>query len=279
MEAEWLEQSLINFRKAGRRIHRAEEALYPLCNSLEPVNRYFLEAPVHERAEEFAISPSSTDSRGIIHVGLDEHPYARSGYSLYVPETWNGATPLPLVVALHGGFSHGRDFVWTWLREARSRCFLLAAPSSRGITWSITGPDFDSILLHEMLEYIAARWVLDEKRILLTGLSDGGTYALTRSLEERTPFTAFAVVSGVLPPFNLRHVARRRIYWVHGARDWMFPIWQAKTGYNLLKAADADITQVILPDLYHAYPREHNGAILSWFDPSLALPPAPGEHE
>lgn len=273
IEAEWLEQSLINFRKAGRRIHRAEEVLYPLCGSIAPVNRYFLEPPVHDRAEEFGIPPSPADSRGVIHVGLDEHLYARSGWSLYIPESWDGSRHLPLVVALHGGFSHGRDFIWTWLREARSRRFLLAAPSSRGITWSITGPDVDSVLLHDMLEYAAANWALDEKRILLTGLSDGGTYALTRSLDERSPFTAFAAVSGILPPFNLRHAGGRRIYWVHGARDWMFPIWQAKTGCKLLAGAGADVTQVILPDLYHAYPREHNGAILSWFDPSLAFPP------
>ena len=150
---------------------------------------------------------------------------------------------------------------------------MLAAPSSRGITWSITGPDFDSVLLHDMLNHIRERWTMDAERILLTGLSDGATYALTRSLDERSPFTAYAVVSGILPPFSLRHAGGKRVYWVHGARDWMFPIWQAKTGYKLLTEAGADVTQVILPDLYHAYPREQNDAILTWFDPSLALPP------
>ncbi len=272
-ETERLEQSLLNFRKAGRRICRAEEALYALCGSIAPINRYFLEPPVRERAGEFTIPSSSPSSAGLIHVGLDEYPYARSGYSLYIPESWDGSSPLPLVVALHGGFSHGRDFIWTWLREARSRRFMLAAPSSRGITWSILGPDFDSAMLHDMLDHIKERWAMDEERILLTGLSDGGTYALTRSLDEQSPFTAYAAVSGILPPFNLRYAGEKRIYWVHGARDWMFPIWQAKTGYKLLTEAGADVTQVILPDLYHAYPREHNGAILTWFDPSLALPP------
>jgi phospholipase/carboxylesterase len=150
---------------------------------------------------------------------------------------------------------------------------MLAAPSSRGITWSITGPDFDSVLLHDMLDHIKERWAMDAERILLTGLSDGATYALTRSLDERSPFTAYAAVSGILPPFNLRHAGGKRVYWVHGARDWMFPIWQAKTGYKLLTEAGADVTQTIIPDLYHAYPREHNGAILTWFDPSLSLSP------
>jgi phospholipase/carboxylesterase len=278
-EAEWLEQSLVNFRKAGRRICRAEETLYAFCDSIEPLNRYFLEPPVRERAGEFTAPSPAPASAGLLHLGLEEQPYARSGYSLYIPETWDGVRPRPLVIALHGGFSHGRDFIWTWLREARSRRFLLAAPSSRGITWSITGPDVDSVLLHDMLDHIRKRWALDEERILLTGLSDGGTYALTRSLDEQTFVTAYAVVSGVLPPFNLRYAAGKRICWVHGARDWMFPLWQAKTGYKRLMEAGADVTQVIVPDLYHAYPREQNDCILTWFDPLLALPPAPARHE
>ena len=29
---------------------------------------------------------------------------------------------------LHGGFGHGRDFLWTWLREARSRSPQYALP-------------------------------------------------------------------------------------------------------------------------------------------------------
>ena len=52
----------------------------------------------------------------------------------------------------------------------------------------------------------------------------------------------------------------------------MFPLWYAKTGYKMLREAGADITQEIIPDLYHAYPREKNDIILKWFDPALALP-------
>ena len=53
----------------------------------------------------------------------------------------------------------------------------------------------------------------------------------------------------------------------------MFPAWRAKMGEKELVAAGADVTLEIVPDLYHAYPREKNDRALSWFDPSLSLQP------
>jgi phospholipase/carboxylesterase len=271
--ADSLEEALANFRKAGRRIHRALEILLPLCPLIPAVNRYFLEPAVRGRASDYLPNPEATPSTGLFHGGLAEDPYARGSVSFYIPESRDRSEPFPLVVALHGGFGHGRDFIWTWLREARSRCFVLACPSSVNITWSITGPDADAQLLHKVLAYAANRWNIDYGRILLTGLSDGATYALKRTLDIQTPFTHFAVVSGILAPFDLTHAKGRKILWVHGAKDWMFPVWRAKLGEKELSAAGADVTLEIVPDLYHAYPREKNDRILTWFDRRLSLAP------
>jgi phospholipase/carboxylesterase len=272
VEVEYLEAFLANFRKAVRRVNRAMEILYPLHGSLPIINRFFLEKPLREKDVDFIGPVAPAGRTGLQHVGADQHPYARGSFSVFIPESYDESGPWPLVVALHGGFGHGRDFIWTWLREARSRRFLLVAPTSCGGTWSITGPDIDDEFLREVLRNITDRWNVDKKRILLTGLSDGATYLLKRALDEESPFSAFALAAGILPPFNLRHVRGRRILWVHGARDWMFPLWYAKTGYKMLREAGADITQEIVPDLYHAYPREKNDSILNWFDPALALP-------
>jgi predicted esterase len=76
-----------------------------------------------------------------------------------------------------------------------------------------------------------------------------------------------------MAPFDMRHAKGRRIFWVHGAKDWMFPAWRAKMGEKELVAAGADVTLEIVPDLYHAYPREKNDRVLNWFDPSLSFQP------
>jgi len=272
-EADALEPSLINCRKAARRINRAQEFLFPLCPVSPAVNRYFLDPQARGRASEFLPNPGPDPATGLFHGGPATDPYARGAASFYIPENRDQPEPLPLVIALHGGFGHGRDFIWTWLREARSRRFALACPTSRNITWTITGPDADGELLKQLLAFTLARWNIDRSRILLTGLSDGATYALKHSLDEETPFTHFAIFSGILAPFDLAHAKGRRIYWVHGAKDWMFPAWRAKMGEKELAAAGADVTLEIVPDLYHAYPRERNDVVLNWFDPSLSFQP------
>ena len=55
---------------------------------------------------------------------------------LYVPESYDESEALPLVIALHGGAGSGREFLWSWLREARTRRFILMSPSSADRTWS-----------------------------------------------------------------------------------------------------------------------------------------------
>ncbi len=253
---------------------RAQEALYPLRAALPPLGRYFAEPGLHERLGELDPDPPEGVSVGLHRTGDAGDPDARGGFSLYVPERYDGSEPLPLVVALHGGFGHGRDFLFTWLREARSRRFLLLAPTSRRSTWSLDAPDLDRIALHSMVAYVAERWQIDADRVLLTGLSDGATFALLAGLGEDTPFTALAPVSGVLHPANfaLGNVERakgRRIRLVHGALDWLFPVTLARQARDTLLEAGAELSYREIADLSHAYPREENDAILRWFDPAL----------
>jgi phospholipase/carboxylesterase len=253
---------------------RAQAALYPLRTALPPVARYFLEPEVQERADSFDPDPPLAPRVGI----HDAHnaPEQRGGFTLYVPEWIDGTTPRPLVVALHGGSGHGAEFLWTWLREARSRGFLLLAPTSRGATWSLHGADHDAGPLDAMIEFVAQRWPVDRGRVLLTGLSDGATYSLLYGLRDSAPCTAIAPVSGVLHPANfasgnMRRARGRRVYLVHGRLDWLFPVGLARAAAEELQRAGADLVYREIEDLSHTYPREANSGILRWFDPALDL--------
>lgn len=254
---------------------RAQEALFPLRAALPPVNSYFLEEPFRSVDPTIHAKPAADATVGL-HRGKAQQD-GRGGFSLFVPEAYDGTVDWPLVVALHGGSGDGRDFVWTWLREARGRHFLLLAPTSRGSTWSMNGPDVDAPALAAMVRVVSERWRVDASRVLLTGLSDGATYTLLCGLQEGSPFTALAPVSGVLHPLNfangnIERAGGRRIHLVHGALDWMFPIDIAHTALDELEKAGADVTLCEIADLSHTYPREENDHILSWFDPTLALP-------
>ena len=167
--------------------------------------------------------------------------------------------------------------MWTWLREARTRGFLLLAPTSVGPTWDLFTGAADAESLQRMVDYVASRYRVDRSKILLTGLSDGATYCLLGGLREGSPFTHLAPISGVLHPAcarngNLERASGRPIYLVHGSLDWMFPVQGAREAGDALAQAGAHLVYREIADLSHTYPREENDAILRWLDPALALP-------
>lgn len=262
----------IGLYRALRRFSRVQETLYPLAPVFEPVSRWFLEPgrrdddTLVDRLRAAALRDDEART-GVLH--LSNERVDRGGFSLYVPEPWDGSSPMPLIVALHGGHGHGRDFLWTWLREARARGMLVLAPTSRDRTWSMMGPDVDAEPLREMVASVAARYPVDGERVLLTGMSDGATYALFCGLREGMPFTHLAPACGVLHPAlfasgDLGRAHGRPIYLVHGALDWMFPVASARLTRQALLAAGARLVYREIEDLSHTYPRDENPRILDW---------------
>jgi len=269
----------IDLYRALRRFARIQETLYPLAPAFAPVSRWFLE-PSRREDEDLVMRLRDGALRddevrvGVLHASNERD--ARGGFSAYVPEHWDGETAMPLVVALHGGHGHGRDFLWSWLADARSRGVLLMAPTSRDRTWSIMGgQDVDAEGLGAMVESVAARYPVDRARVLLTGMSDGATYTLLCGLRDGTPFTHLAPACGVLHPYlfgggGLARAADRPIYMVHGALDWMFPISVAHMGRDALQAAGARLVYREIEDLSHTYPRDENPRILDWLTSDAA---------
>ena len=258
--------------RALRRFARIQEALYPLAPVIDAVSRWFLEP---DRRFDDALVARLRDGAmreeparvGVLHA--DNERDERGGCSLYVPESWDGRTPMALVVALHGGHGHGRDFLWTWVRDARSRGVMLLAPTSLDRTWSLMGDDFDGEPLQGIVAHVTERYPVDRERVLLTGMSDGATYALRCGAREASPFTHLALLCGVvhpalLEPGGMERLRDRPVYHVHGALDWMFPVPTARLGRDLLLEAGARLVYRELEDLSHTYPRDENPKILDW---------------
>jgi phospholipase/carboxylesterase len=263
---------LLALFRAIRRFAPLQEALYPLAPMLEPVSRWFVE-PARRGDDALvgglraAFLRDDGVETGVRNAGNERDQ--RGGFSLYVPESWDGRAARPLVVALHGGSGHGRDFLWMWLREARTRGLFLMAPTSRDRTWSLMGgEDVDGPALEEMVAFVRERYPVDPGRVLLTGMSDGATYTYLRGLREAGPFTHLAPACGILHPLllahGLPHAKDRPVYLVHGALDWMFPVQSARMSRDALAAAGARLVYREIDDLSHTYPRDENPLILDW---------------
>lgn len=258
--------------RAMRNVSRAMEALYPLATALPSVSRFFLEPARRDDQSLLDLlraGTARTDVRvGVLHA--DNATDQRGGFSVYVPEDYDPTRAYPLVMALHGGSGHGRMFLWTWVREARSRGVIVATPTATGDTWSLMEPDVDSTHLARVLEQVAAKWRIDRSHLLLTGMSDGGTFTLISGIHEDSPFTHLAPIAASFHPLLLTMAQPSRmlklpVYLVHGALDWMFPVSVARSAYGGLDAAGAKIVYREIEDLSHTYPREENAAILTWF--------------
>jgi phospholipase/carboxylesterase len=259
---------LMSVFRALRHVPRAQEALYPLVAKLPPVSQFFTEPSLREDAAlaEKLLQPANANT-GITHV--NNEPGSRGGYSLYVPEYYAPDRRWPLVMALHGGAGNGRGFLWSWLRAARSFGAILIAPTATGPTWALMGEDTDTPNLARILKTVRGRWNVDADRMLLTGMSDGGTFCYVSGLEAASPFTHLAPVAATFHPLMAQMADADRllglpIFQVHGRLDWMFPVEVARQAREALAAAGADVSLHEIADLSHTYPREINPEILAW---------------
>jgi phospholipase/carboxylesterase len=179
------------------------------------------------------------------------------------------------LMALHGGSGNGRSFLWSWLRDARTQGAILVAPTAVGNTWALMGEDADTPNLLRILDFVRNRWNIDPARLLLTGISDGGTFCYVTGFESTSPFTHLAPIAATFHPLmaEIADAERLRglpVYIVHGRLDWMFPVQVARQTKDALTAAGAHVTYRELDDLSHCYPREMNAPILEWL--SAATP-------
>lgn len=247
-----------------RQTARAQEGLYQLRHALAPLHGFWdlPEMPV----DDLPATPGDATHppTGVVHVSRGG---AHGGFSLYVPEGYTPERAWPVIVALHGGSGNGRDFLWSWLREARSRGYLLVSPKSLEDTWSA---DDDRGLL-QILTWLGRNYHVDEHKILITGLSDGATFGLLYGLAHPTVYRAIAPMCGVLHPANelvgnLQRAAGVPVYLVHGALDFLFPVMLAHMTRDSLSAAGAALLYRELPDLSHTHPRSENVHVLDWFE-------------
>src|SRR5258708_3377662 len=157
--------------RATRQQYRAIEALYPLATALPSISRFFIEPARRDDAALLARLEAARQPQpdtGVFH--FDNETGSRGGFSVYVPEYLTRDTPVPVVFALHGGSGHGRVFLWSWLREARSRGVIVVAPTATGDTWSLMQPNVDGAHLSRVLDFVRQRCAVDPANLRLSAL-------------------------------------------------------------------------------------------------------------
>lgn len=262
-----------DMRAARRALDRrawASEALWPSVPISPVIGRFFLDDAAREDEALCArLEGTETPESGGIH-HVDNESGSRGGYSLFVPEGQDPAAPPALVVALHGGGGHGRTFFWNWLPAARAAGVLLISPTSVGRTWALQGDDVDTPNLARIITEVGRNRRFDRSRLLLTGMSDGGTFCWTSGLLVDSAFTHLAPFSATFHPLLLEFAEPDRlsglpVHIVHGALDWMFPAEVARSAARALEARGARVVHREIPDLSHTFASDEAPAVIRWF--------------
>ena len=253
-----------------RALYRGLNLLYGVREHTPMLQEYWLLPDA--MAEREALEAPSTDADAPVGVMHRRRASPLADYSLYVPEGYTASRKWPLIVCLHGAYGRGDHYIWSWLRPAKSRGYLLLSPKSLDVTWSILQPERDTRSVAAMLDEVCDGYAVDRSRVYLSGLSDGGTFTYLLGLGRPELFAGIAPVAGDFTGMMDDMLRGKQgmelpICIVHGAHDHIFPVEPIRRGHALLQRLGYNAQYEELPDWGHSHCSGVNErVVMPWFE-------------
>jgi phospholipase/carboxylesterase len=161
-------------------------------------------------------------------IGPGQHPLKlgsdRDGL-VYIPRSYNPATPAPLLLMFHGAGNTSLSVAYTFPLADELGVVILAPDSRDEATWDGVlrnwGPDVEFI--GEAFQQTLSQVNVNRQRVGVGGFSDGASYSLGFGISYGDQFTAVISMSpGVMQPIAAR--GKPRIFISHGTADPIMPI-------------------------------------------------------
>ena len=132
--------------------------------------------------------------------------------------------PVPLIVVLHGAGGSADGIRRRLFGTSDSLDYALLIPESRGPTWDairgIYGPDI--AFIDSALKLLFSRVPIDPARVIVSGFSDGASYALALGRMNGDLFSRIVAFSpGFIPPSTAK--GKPEVYITHGDNDPILP--------------------------------------------------------
>lgn len=222
--------------------------------------------------------------------------------TVVIPENYSPVVKYPVRVYLHGGVARpdpagsqedplgpGRPNRPRRRLEFKERYIAVYPTGYADAQWWFANQLTNFALI---LDRLKRTYNVDENRVHLMGVSDGGTGALFAGLKDPTPWSVFFPLNGFLRVLSspstraegelfTTNLTNRPIYAVNGEIDPLYPAGQVFPTMVMLKRAGADLTFRVMPGAGHdvswwptegplidafeeEHPREALPASLSW---------------
>lgn len=201
--------------------------------------------------------PTSLDTIEVVHEG-------RSRTALvHVPVGYNGS-PTPMILNYHGLASNAsqQQFYTEMNTLADEKGFIVVYPEGVASSWNAgrccgvaQSRDLDDVgLAHKLVDEAMKNLCVDEERVFVAGMSNGGFMAQRLACEAPERFAGFASVAGGLAISFCTPTIRRPIVQFHGTADRTVPynglslaiepIRETMTGWAERNGCDSD-TKVV----------------------------------
>jgi phospholipase/carboxylesterase len=185
----------------------------PQCAAAEPVEELGRLKTRHSPATE-ATRP------GTYSLGLRRN---RDGV-LYLPPQYTHATPVPLMLLLHGAGGSGASATQRFKSYADELGIAFVAPDSTAVSWDRNDRLASDVAFIDRALAVAFRRInTTPDRLRIGGFSDGASYSLSVGL---TNGDLFARILALSPGFCGPALPRGKpaLYFTHGTRDEILPI-------------------------------------------------------
>lgn len=164
-----------------------------------------------------------------------QHEGDARSYRVFAPTSYSEETQTPLLLALHGRPSDAERM--QKLSEFNSRAenhgFLVAYPQGKNKFWNYLHgladnrtPPNDPEFIWRVIDDVKARFNVDDKRVYVAGISNGGFMAQRLACESTEVFAAFASVAATGYAYMPEECATRAavsMLYIHGTADAKVP--------------------------------------------------------
>ena len=191
------------------------------------------------------------DSRRAYRSAVD---HTLQPYRLFIPESYDGSKPAPLLVALHGMGGDENSMFDSYAngllkREAERVGFIVACPKGRDPASMYRGTAEKDVL--DVMAEVQRTYRVDSTRIYLMGHSMGAYGTWSIAMNQPDLFAALGPISGggyTAGMAKIRHIPE---YVVHGDDDRTVAVIQSRNMVEAGKKAGAEIVYVEVPGGSH----------------------------
>ena len=174
-------------------------------------------------------------------------------YRLFIPDSYDGVKPAPMVVALHGMGgdensmfdSYGKELT----RDAQTHGFIVAAPKGREPASMYRGSAEQDVL--DVIAEVERDYKIDRSRVYLMGHSMGGYGTWSIAMDHPELFAALGPISGGGDPAGMVKIKAIPQYVTHGDDDRTVNVNSSRTMVEAGKKAGAPITYNEIPGGSH----------------------------